>query len=70
METTQHLQVEGMKCQGCVSAVKEALEAVEGVTSVNVLLEEKLAHVGGAADPEALTAAVREAGFVATVTPA
>lgn len=70
MEATTHLQVEGMKCEGCVSAVKEALTAVAGVTSVEVLLEEKVAHVGGTASTEALTEAVGRAGFAANVTPA
>ena len=37
--------VEGMTCQSCVSKVKESLEAVKGVTSVDVNLDNKTAEV-------------------------
>ena len=37
--------VEGMTCQNCVSKVKESLEAVKGVSSVEVNLDNKTAEV-------------------------
>jgi len=37
--------VEGMTCQSCVSKVKESLEAVKGVSSANVNLDNKTAEV-------------------------
>jgi copper chaperone len=63
------LSIEGMTCGHCVSAVKQALEAVPGVTLTEV-------HIGGASlegDPtpatlEAVRAAVEDAGYVAEVT--
>ncbi len=61
METV--LKIEGMMCQHCVAHVKKALESVPGVTSAEVSLEENRAVVTGGADPEALKAAVVEAGY-------
>ena len=39
------LQIEGMSCAHCVQHVKEALEAVSGVTSADVNLKTKTATV-------------------------
>ncbi|MCE2574239.1 heavy-metal-associated domain-containing protein [Komagataeibacter sp. FNDCR2] len=39
MASTAHLTVEGMSCGGCSSKLKAALEAVPGVSAVEVLLE-------------------------------
>lgn len=57
------LNVEGMMCPRCVAHVKEALEKVSGVTSVEVSLEQKTATVVGTATREALAAAVVAAGY-------
>jgi copper chaperone len=57
------LKVEGMSCGHCTAAVKRALEAVAGVTSVEVNLEQGRAEVVGEADPNALIAAVVEEGY-------
>ena len=35
--------IEGMSCEHCVNHVKEALNELEGVTSVYVSLEDKMA---------------------------
>ncbi len=63
MERT--INIEGMACMHCVAHVTEALEKVEGVTKVEVILEEKKAHVeiGSTTSDEALRAAVEEAGY-------
>jgi copper chaperone len=59
------LKVSGMKCGGCVNSVREALEAVPGVASAEVSLEEASAVITGNADVAALVQAVQEAGFSA-----
>jgi len=60
------LNVRGMTCQHCVKAVTEALAAVPGVRRVvSVELAAGRALVEGEVDPEALVAAVREAGYEA-----
>ncbi len=35
------IKIEGMKCEGCAKTVKESLEKVEGIKSVEVNLAEK-----------------------------
>lgn len=62
-ETT--LAVEGMSCGHCQQAVEDALASVPGVDTVNVSLDEAQASVAGAADPDALVAAVEDAGYTA-----
>ena len=57
------LNVSGMHCPKCVARVKEALEAVDGVVSAQVSLEEEKAVVVGTASPEALIAAVTAIDF-------
>ena len=37
---TKVIKIEGMMCQHCVAHVKEALEGIKGVKSVNVSLNE------------------------------
>ena len=64
------LRIEGMTCQHCVRHVTRALEGVEGVEAVAVDLEAGRAEVrpraGTRPAPEALVAAVRDAGYEAT----
>jgi copper chaperone CopZ len=59
------LNIDGMSCEHCVKHVTEALEGVAGVTKANVSLASKSAEVehGGAVTPDALKAAVSEAGY-------
>ncbi|MCL1813075.1 MAG: cation transporter [Treponema sp.] len=61
------LNIEGMNCENCAAHVKEALEAIDGVTSAQVSLQEKNARVehGDSVNPESLKAAVDEAGYSA-----
>lgn len=61
METK--LNVSGMSCQHCVGAVRNALEHVPGVESVDVSLEQGSAVVAGTADVATMVAAVEDAGF-------
>lgn len=61
---TKTIAIEGMHCQHCVGAVKEALAAVNGVTSVVVSLEKKNAVVEGVGfDDATLKTAVEDTGF-------
>ncbi len=57
------LKVSGMSCGHCSARVKAALEKVEGVTSVEVSLENGQATVEGAFDTAAAIAAVKDAGY-------
>lgn len=58
------VKVEGMMCQHCVAHVKKALEGVNGVSEVEVSLENKNAIVSGTSlDNESLKKAVEEAGY-------
>ena len=45
MEKTATISIEGMSCEHCVRAVKNALSSQNGVKSVDVSLEEKNALV-------------------------
>lgn len=59
------LKVEGMSCGHCTQAVTRAIEAVQGVTGVQVSLERQEAVVDGPADIGQLVQAVRDAGYAA-----
>ena len=63
--TTYKIAVEGMMCQHCVAHVKKALEAVKGVKTVEVSLDEKLATVTATCDATTLTDAINAAGYTA-----
>jgi copper chaperone len=45
METIATITIDGMSCEHCVRAVKEAIGAQSGVKSVDVSLEDKNAQV-------------------------
>lgn len=58
------LTVEGMSCQHCVMAVKNTLNTVEGVKSVEVNLETKKVEVEGENLQDVLLKeAIEEAGY-------
>ena len=62
------LKVSGMTCASCVRRVERALSAVPGVLGVEVNLATETARVRQAgADPDALTAALRRAGYDAVL---
>jgi copper chaperone CopZ len=60
----KEIKIEGMHCPNCVAAVKRELEALEGVSKVDVSLEEAQAIVEaeGVSD-DALQAAIEDIGF-------
>lgn len=59
------LTVSGMKCDGCVESVREALEGVSGVESVEVSLDRGEARVTAdeTTDRQDLQTAVEDAGY-------
>src|SRR5687768_1181672 len=64
---TTTLDVHGMTCAACVTRVERALAKVPGVekASVNLATERATVLHGGGATVDALTAAVRDAGYEA-----
>ena len=65
METIQ-LNIQGMTCNGCVNSVKNVLQKMIGVVSVDVSLEQNRATViynPEQANPSQLKAAIENAGF-------
>lgn len=68
MSDTIQLTVNGMTCMHCVAAVEKALAAVEGVDEViQVTLKPGSATLRGHASTDALIAAIKEAGYVASL---
>ena len=59
--------VTGMSCAACAARVEKAVNGVEGVTSCAVSLLTNSMGVEGTASPEAVTEAVRKAGYGAAV---
>jgi copper chaperone CopZ len=67
MSSEIRLNINGMTCGHCVAHTKKNLEAVPGVSEVEVTLEPGAAVVRGNVDADALIAAVKEAGYEAVV---
>ncbi|MGO4743017.1 copper-exporting P-type ATPase CopA [Serratia quinivorans] len=59
------LQLNGLSCMHCAASTRKALEAVPGVMAADVSIDS--AKVYGDAAPEALIAAVEEAGYHASL---
>lgn len=59
------IRIQDMSCGHCVASVQGALERVDGVESVEVSLDSKLATIShfGDMDTSALMAAVEAVGF-------
>lgn len=63
------LNIEGMKCEGCSSRLTKLLENIDGITSVNVSLEDKRAELEideNEISIEEIKDEISEAGFEAT----
>ena len=61
------LKIEGMTCNHCVMAVKNALESVPGTGNVKVDLEKGLATLESNANTADLISAVEEEGYKASL---
>ena len=66
--TVTRITVTGMTCGHCVASVTEELGEVDGVDSVDVVLEtgEVTITSGAPLDPADIEAAVAEAGYAVT----
>lgn len=53
----------GMTCGGCAAAIRQALAPLPGIAAVEIDLKDKRVQVAGEAKPEAVRAAITEAGF-------
>ena len=55
--------IEGVKCGGCVTAVKERLSKLDNVNNVEINIQEKTIEVEGDVSKEDLQAALVETNF-------
>lgn len=55
--------IEGVKCGGCVAAVKERLSKLDNVDNVEINIQEKTIVVEGETSKEALQAALEGTNF-------
>lgn len=55
--------IEGVKCGGCVAAVKERLSKLDNVHNIEINIQEKTIEVEGTASKEDLQAALVETNF-------
>lgn len=62
--TAERIKIEGMGCSHCVSAVKTALQNMEGVDVEAVEIgSARVRYEGSSVDPSALDEAIRAAGY-------
>ena len=66
MSKNIRLSIPGMKCSGCVSAIKTALSDEVGVTRADVELEIRTGLVETNSELSVLPGALKAAGFDAT----
>ncbi|BBY52140.1 putative metal-binding protein [Mycolicibacterium arabiense] len=57
------IEVSGMTCGHCVSAITSAVSALPGVTGVDVDLQAGSVRIEGTPDAGAVTAAIEDAGY-------
>ena len=62
-ETTHHFRIEGMHCNHCKANVEKAIMGVEGVTEVEVSLQDKEAVIKGIFNAEDIIKNVTALGF-------
>lgn len=55
--------IEGVKCGGCVAAVKERLSKLDNVDNIEINIQEKTIEVEGTASKEELQAALVDTNF-------
>lgn len=55
--------IEGVKCGGCVAAVKEKLSKLDNVNNVEINIQEKTIEVEGGASKEDLQAALSDTNY-------
>lgn len=68
-EATLAFKVEGMDCEACTAPIKTEVEKLSGVRSASIDFSKKrlsVREMPRGADPKAILAAVRRAGFKAS----
>ena len=65
---TKTVFIDGMMCKHCAASVKKALEAIDGITSADVDLENKKAIVSLSAEiaNETIENAIKDEGYTVT----
>ncbi|MBP5427171.1 MAG: heavy-metal-associated domain-containing protein [Clostridiales bacterium] len=65
---TKTVYIEGMMCKHCAANVKKALEAIDGITSVDVDIENKKAIVSLSDEiaNETIENAIKDEGYTVT----
>ena len=66
-DSTIYLSISGMSCAGCVKAVEDLLQSVDGVASVSVNFAEHIAVVDGQAEGQALVEVFNNTGYGAAL---
>ena len=57
------VKIKGMSCQHCVAATTKALNALPGISNVQVDLQKGEASYEGSVDAETVKAAIQKIGF-------
>lgn len=60
------IQIKGMMCEHCVAAVTRALQGLDGVESVRVVLKENRAYLNGTVSDTDIRQAIQAAGYKVT----
>ena len=55
--------IEGVKCSGCVTTVKEKLSKLDNVDNIEINIQEKTIEVEGTASKEELQAALSDTNY-------
>lgn len=67
IETVTQFYIEGMKCDGCIANVKQALSELPGYIDAEFDLAGGTGTVKGDIDPQAVSQAMTQAGYPAVV---
>ncbi|MCG2744979.1 MAG: heavy-metal-associated domain-containing protein [Desulfobacteraceae bacterium] len=57
------IKIKGMSCQHCVGSTKKALEAIPGISNVQIDLEKGEATFDGKVDSQTVNEAITKIGF-------
>jgi len=57
------IKIKGMSCQHCVGSTKKALEAIPGISNVQINLEKGEATFDGKVDSQTVNEAITKIGF-------
>ena len=69
MSEQYYFKINGMKCDGCVEVIENAIKKLPGIETVEVDLESSMAVVKGVANAESISDAIDNAGYNAILIP-